>query len=288
MNISKLINEDKLKPGVHVEDIDNSNINNERIGEDVISMRHFDIGRHQRGGGGRQKTELEKRREMLNKRRAPQIRRPRTTPWGDPLLDDINLSDSDDDSDDMLDYQKLRKFTYKNSKDRKHQGFIKRLKIFKKHGKIPDEVDITDDMSTRELRSLYRDVIRQDKNKNKWLLFIHCIWLGTYLTEKAISLTGNESKIKGWSQSVWQNRESLKSVFEEFIKDVQVVNEFGELETKPNPSLINKLEMSPWFTLILVLGKSLVVYWGMRNIQKLADYVTANDNLNRSNINDLM
>jgi len=200
-------------------------------------------------------------------------------------------SDSDDDSDFIndpidLNMRSYKKFKFRTKKNKRKDMYLNALKSFESRGSA-DGYRFNDNTSLNDLKTMYEEIAIDEKNKTKYQLFkfiISSLVWGSEWILKRVKII-NPSRVDGWSTLFSKNIEGIKPYFDDMVRDVEEYDEeTGQVMMVSNPSFVNKIPANPTFGLFAYIIRSFTMFYVMRDIHGLAEYITKNDNKNMENM----
>ncbi len=263
-NIIGIFNQNKLRKDILLQPTD-VNVIDEPVDDDVLTVRNHGSSNKNNDG-----DVLQRRKKFLNGRKPARNRPPLIRFDKSPMQNDLNLLDSSDSSDDH-DLGELRHLKYKSKKNRKKKKYIEMINEM-------DDIENDDhgNMSTKQLKNLYQKLLRDKKNRTKFMLMEHIVYILTLAVEKTVSLLGHDDKIKGVSNHIWENRGKFKIHWDGLVDPIEEYDEAtGTYIKKPNPSWVNQTTVNPWASFLIEWVKSIIWYYSLRDIHRLAEYVSS-------------
>lgn len=150
--------------------------------------------------------------------------------------------------------------------------YINMLTAFRNKGY--DVQKVTEKDNIKKIMSVYEATLIEIKNKEKYELYNGCIYTIAWSLEWVMKYLQNGSEYEGWADHVWNHISEFKHHFDRMIVPTYEKDKItGQITRKENPSLINKYNPDPIFSVFLTLFRMFIVYTGLRKIANLTDYV---------------
>jgi len=295
--MENIINIDKVRKGLNV-DVDQLNTNciiEEKQGKSVPSLTGDKLNYNNDGGyiklPKRKKQNFHKKRlrsmetQLGKKRHLVHTGGKRHIHHKYISSDDSDDSDFNDDPVD-LNMKSYRKFKFRTRKNKRKDMYLNALNSFRSRG-ATDGYNFNDGTSLEGLKTMYEEIATDEKNKTKYQLFKFLIqgfvWGSEWVVKKIKII--DPTRIDGWSTLFNKRIEGIKPFFDEMVRDVEEYDEeTGQVTMITNPSYVNQIPANPWFGLLTFIIRSFTMYYLMRDIHGLAEYITKNDNDNMKNM----
>lgn len=196
-----------------------------------------------------------------------------------------NLSDNSDDSDDSdMDYDSSG-LLFLEDNDRIKYEYRKTIDAYGKRGFDISQFDPSGDLSHH--RIVHDSIIYEAKRRSKYSFFKNLIWLISFIVEKAVVNIRSDLKLKGWSKQVWSEIENYRPYFDDMTKPIIFYDsETGRTVQKENPSIINKINLSPEIMVFIALLRSAITYAFIRNISKFTESLSIDDDFDDDSDSD--
>lgn len=223
-------------------------------------------------------SEFNKTRIKLSRHRQPIEAQFRKFP---PMLrkSKSNMSISDiEDSDGEYENGKstFNEDMYVDDDERAKIEYLRTFNAFKKRGY--DIITLDDDDSINKYKAVYDDLMLEVRRKSQYQFFTNFIWMVCWVVEKVVTSIGHGLKFEGWANNVWENIDEYKVYFDQMTRPIYRENKkTGKIIRIENPSIINKIYLTPEINLVFAIVRSAVTYTALRNISKLTDFLTNNN-----------
>jgi len=170
----------------------------------------------------------------------------------------------------------IKNIMYIDDEEQIKQGYRRIIDAFGKQGY--NIGNFNPEGAVGHYKVVHDTLLEEVKRKSKYRFFKNFIWLCCYLFEKGVSAIGHGLRFEGWARNVWTNIDELRPYFDEMTKPIYIQEEStGRTIQVENPSIINRINLSPELMIVFSLIRSAVTYTTVRNIEKLTSYFGLED-----------
>ena len=187
---------------------------------------------------------------------------PITKPIEDNIIDDDTISEQGD-----------RRITKENTKEYKRALLLRIDHFAKLSGILIPKLNFESSLADLEM---YADRVEDGFNRKSKMQIYRLLIQGITFSVEWLCLRMGQKKMQGWSNHVKETINTFDIHFDEMTKPIttKIRDKEGNVKitTIENPSLLNKLQVSPTTNLVLALVSSFIVYYGSMKFLDAIDF----------------